>query len=146
MNSISNLSSSFILKRDRRKPKLKDAHDERMMGEDDKISRPPKGARIALNFYQHFYLMRNISISCQIAFSFQKLLDFVILYPILYFVVFILRYILNFAIFLCVFVSILSNFYLSYLVAAVGKEERGTTVSVEQRHFRRNDQLEEATA
>lgn len=57
----------------------------------------PKAPRIALNFYQNFYSMQNISISCQIALSFQILLHFVILYPILYFVVFILSYILNFA-------------------------------------------------
>lgn len=42
-----------MLKRGRRKPKLKDAQDERMMGEDDETSRP-QGAWIALNSYQHF--------------------------------------------------------------------------------------------
>lgn len=45
-----------MLKRDRRKPKLKDAQDERIMGENDKISRHPEGAKDRAKFLPEFLL------------------------------------------------------------------------------------------
>lgn len=68
-----------MLKRGRRKPKLKDAQDERMMGEDDETSRP-QGAWIALNSYHSILPNANhFLLAVKLSFHFEY---FLILYPV----------------------------------------------------------------